>query len=253
MNAWLGLLLIVGNCITACGNASSAHGTNGIGRGGSAGSEMTTAGTSGATGSETATVGSGGATGANGSGGSAVGLTAVPTNHRPQSMACPEERAPGLANVAGTCTQDSECSDGTNGRCISPNVVGPMGQSGCSYDYCLVDSDCAANAPCLCREAPTSSDPNYCLTESNCRIDSDCGPGGFCSPSLFYVDVTVHSVPVSGSGMAGFGYFCHTPRDLCVNDSDCDTTDCLPEQGCGWMACGYSSRGRWDCFEIGPH
>jgi hypothetical protein len=30
-----------------------------------------------------------------------------------------------------------------------------------------------------------STMPNYCVSGSDCRVDADCGPGGFCSPSQF--------------------------------------------------------------------
>jgi hypothetical protein len=150
---------------------------------------------------------SGGDATATASGGSSGSASLLPINHRPEEVACPRERGPGHASVVRDCTQDSECTDGMNGRCISPNVLGPLGGSFCSYDTCFADADCPVNEPCECRESPTSSTPNFCVTGSNCRIDSDCGPGGFCSPSLFYVDSTVSGSPVSGQGFARSGYF----------------------------------------------
>ena len=195
----------------------------------------------------------GGEAGSTAAGGSTAATSLVPTSHRPEGVACPQERGPGHASVVRDCTEDAECTDGMNGRCISPNVLGPLGGSGCSYDTCMSDADCSGREPCQCRASATSSDPNYCLTGSNCRIDSDCGPGGFCSPSLFYVGSAINSIPVSGEGIARFGYFCHTSEDLCQNASDCDASNCRPEEGCGQMACGYASVDRWDCFEVGTH
>jgi hypothetical protein len=189
--------------------------------------------------------GSGGSSGSSGSGGE---KSTVPTDHRVEGVACPEERGPGHAPVVRDCTQDSECTEGLNGRCISPNVLGPLGGSYCTYDNCFSDADCSMNEPCRCRRSAEDSAPNYCVTGSNCRVDSDCGPGGFCSPSLLDIDSSI-----SGEGSPEFGYFCHTSQDRCLNHSDCDTSACeLPS--CGSMACGYSlATGHWDCFEVGTH
>jgi hypothetical protein len=176
----------------------------------------------------------------------------APADHRPEDVVCPEERGPGSADIVMDCTLDSECTDGMNGRCISPNVVGPSGGSRCSYDACFSDADCPAGEPCKCRESAASNAPNYCVTGGNCRTDSDCGAGGFCSPSLFHIDSSVDGQPTSGSGFASFGYFCHTPRDVCVNDSDCDPSACeLPS--CASIACGYTTEDRWDCFRVFTH
>lgn len=227
---WLVPFLLFAGSSGGCGDYSSTDNVAAIGPGGSSGGDAATTA----------------------SGGSSAGLSPVPTDHRSEAVACSQERAPGSASVVGDCTEDSECTDGMNGRCISPNVVGPLGRSGCSYDTCFGDSDCRAK-PCRCRQSATSSAPNYCLTDSNCQLDSDCGPGGFCSPSLLNVDSSIAGTASSGSGLAAFGYFCHTPQDLCLNDSDCDQYRCLPEEGCGWMACGFTSENRWDCFRVGTH
>jgi hypothetical protein len=162
-------------------------------------------------------------------------------------MACPEERGPGHAPVVRDCTEDSECTEGLNGRCISPNVLGPLGGSGCSYDTCFSDSDCSENVPCQCRRSAEDSFPNYCVTGSNCRLDSDCGPGGFCSPSLLDIDSSIYG------GAAEFGYFCHTPEDECRNHSDCAEAPCeLPS--CGSTACGFNGESnRWVCVMVGTH
>jgi hypothetical protein len=69
---------------------------------------------------------------------------------------------------------------------------------------------------------------NTCVP-SNCRVDSDCGPGSLCSPTL-----------ASGCGGIG-GYYCHTPSDECMTDCDCTTSD--PS-----LYCAYdTTRGRWSC------
>jgi hypothetical protein len=55
---------------------------------------------------------------------------------------------------------------------------------------------------------------------ANCRLDSDCGAGGYCSPSR-------------GTCGTFQGFYCHTPADSCVDP----TVDCA---GCGQNACTYS-------------
>ncbi len=240
--AWLIPLLLLAGSIGGCrGEVTDASG------GASGGNVLTDASSSTA---GVAGIGFGGSSGGDAgitaSGGSNAGRSTVPTDHRPQEVACPLERGPGHVDVVGDCTRDSDCTDGTNGRCISPNVLGPSGGSRCSYDGCFSDSDCPANQPCRCRPSAADNARNYCPAGSNCRIDSDCGPGGFCSPSLLGL-----GSPVGGGS---FGYFCHTPQDLCLNDSDCDASGCLIEQGCASMACGYSAESSlWDCFEVFTH
>jgi hypothetical protein len=88
---------------------------------------------------------------------------------------------------------------------------------------------------------------------SNCQVDSDCGPGGFCSPSRFDINSSVDAIGVLGGGMILSGYFCHTSEDYCVNDSDCDTIECVSEQGCQSVDCAYSTEERWDCFKVAHH
>jgi hypothetical protein len=256
IKAWLVGLLGLVSSIAGCSNgAVSASGGSG-GSGGSGAGDTAIAGSSGKLEGQAGTTGlagSGAAGAANASAGSTHVLSSVPTNHRPEDAECPRERGPGRASVVRDCTQDSDCTQGTNGRCISPNVVGPLGGSSCTYDTCFSGSDCPTNEPCRCRESAASNIPNVCVTGSNCRIDSDCGPGGFCSPSLFYLDSSISGSPTSGSGYATFGYFCHTPMDLCRNDSDCDQSTCDGKSDCSLVACGYSSVNRWDCFGVGTH
>jgi len=78
----------------------------------------------------------------------------------------------------------------------------------CSYDTCFTDADCEAGAVCRCRENPDGDEANYCTHASNCRVDADCGPNGYCSPSQAH------------EWCATF-YACHTPSDECTNDADC--------------------------------
>jgi len=167
----------------------------------------------------------------------------APKNHRATSS-CPRQRGPGsfisaddAGAVGGTggsigCSSDMDCTAGTNGRCFKWSA-GPGPQPpACSYDGCFGDSDCS-NALCVCRESIASSDANRCESPSggNCRLDSDCGPSGFCSPSLF---------GCLGSDTCGYGYYCHTPQDACVDDQDCASGR--------ERACGYDLlEKRWEC------
>jgi hypothetical protein len=149
-----------------------------------------------------------------------------PILHRPTATSCPQERGPGTSNF-GTCNcpqcpciQDGDCVGGTNGRCTS----GPFACSmGCSYDACFSDADCAGNMPCACRSSDSNSMLNFCANQSNCHIDADCGLDGACSPSLLNL--------VQNNGYAtcndwATGYFCHTPNDRCIDDSDCYQGTC---------------------------
>ena len=58
-------------------------------------------------------------------------------------------------------------------------------------------------------QIPLSGSSNVCYP-AGCRVDADCGPGGYCSPS-----------PTLGCCGGPSGFHCHTPQDSCLNDSDC--------------------------------
>lgn len=170
----------------------------------------------------------------------------VPLNHRPKPADCPSQRGPGppgqpyyvqgVAPIppvdAGGCSSDSDCKSGVNGRCF-PNEWG--GSSGCSYDECFTDSECPAGATCLCRSSSTDNTANACVPPGNCTVDSDCGPGGYCSPSW---ETCNRPTP----------YYCHTKRDTCITDSDCyvvDASECYIAQA---PPCEYDPQAqRWQC------
>jgi len=77
---------------------------------------------------------------------------------------------------------------------------------------------------------------------SNCTVDSDCGPGRRCSPSQLNsicfcpisalcddsTECRIGSTPVPCvcGDACGHGYFCHTERDTCNDDSDCTQSTC---------------------------
>ncbi len=187
----------------------------------------------------------------------------VPANHRLSGSMCPQGRSAGVSEIPASClqspsslsiipdcTQDSDCTAGINGRCLHGG--GPACLYGCSYDDCSSDSDCSGNAPCACRASISDNGANTCATESNCRVDADCGPGGFCSPSLVNnaclcssesfcapgqggcsetgPDGTTTQVQCLCSGSCGHGYFCHTPKDSCLDDGDCARGTCSFDQ-----------------------
>ncbi len=196
----------------------------------------------------------------------------IPKNHRPSAAACPALRAAliptacgcpdggsnalvrpdGSVCLCGSCGQDSDCNAGTNGRC---SELGPTTFLGCSYDGCFQDSDCEGGVPCTCRGSAASIAANVCQTGSNCAVDSDCGPGGSCSPSLVNnlcsclstalcpdsgTECTVNGspVPCECGDSCAHGYFCHTPCDTCVDDSDCGDHN----------TCNYDTVDhRWEC------
>jgi len=122
---------------------------------------------------------------------------------------------------------DSQCTTGTNGRCIE-STGGALFCS-CTYDTCSVDTDCMSGQLCVCHgSAFTNGAGNTCMT-GNCRVDSDCGTNGYCSPS--------HGT-VGCGGISG--YYCHTKSDTCVNDADCT--------GQGLDVCAWSTTDdRWEC------
>lgn len=107
------------------------------------------------------------------------------------------------------CSSDAQCADaGPGGRCVEGN--GGIAYCYCTYDACADDSACPVDQTCACHGSPyAGGQGNHCVP-GNCRVDSDCGIGGWCSPTY----------STMGCGALG-GYYCHTPLDQCVNDSDC--------------------------------
>jgi hypothetical protein len=158
--------------------------------------------------------------------GAVTGDARVPLNHRATGARCPSQRGPGVG--AGGCS-DSECDGGINGRCIYVGL-----SLGCTYDECFTDSDCppGPGGPCICRLSP--SEPNSCAS-GNCVVDSSCGSGNYCSLSF--------------TACAFVTYFCHTPSDTCIDDTDCADFDAgdqsAPPTG---GICAYDSHvAHWVC------
>jgi hypothetical protein len=193
----------------------------------------------------------------------------APRNHRAAGALCPAARGPaklpdGCNPDAGMspagladCLRDTDCTAGSNGRCTSPPIFAICGL--CSYDDCAADADCPGGAPCQCRASETDGAPNRCQTASNCTVDADCGPGGFCSPSVVddfcfcpstalcapsdkcYAGTT--EVRCACGDSCGHGYFCHTKADTCLDDEDCGTSG----------SCNFDKlAGRWQCALCWP-
>jgi hypothetical protein len=132
----------------------------------------------------------------------------------------------GFCSTPDTCPA---CANGLQRRCITGG--GTLSHNFCGCDECNSDQDCSPTTVCNCggTRGQQGSFGNQCIP-ANCRVDSDCGPGGFCSPSWFsYFGYMVID-----------GYYCHTPRDQCLNDADCPT-------GCSY----YLPGGFWKCFVPG--
>jgi hypothetical protein len=189
------LIPALGLLLAACGSGSS---------GGTGGSAST--GTTGSGGS-TSTAGSTSAT----STGSA--MAKVPQNHRAMASPCTAARTPANAgNAQGSCQMDADCTKGMNGRCVAF-----LGQaSHCSYDDCAVDKDCGSASVCDCRNL-ANFDANTCF-HGTCVVDADCA-GSYCSPSA----VGIGPDCSTGIALGSFGFFCHTPADECVDDTDCSS------------------------------
>ncbi|HEX7670240.1 MAG TPA: hypothetical protein VF395_11680, partial [Polyangiaceae bacterium] len=195
---------------SAGGNGGASGGVSSGGAGASSGGGGASAG---------GKIGSGGAGGGRGGGGGGQGgsggkVTAEPTKHRPVAIGCGARPAPPPAGAGGaangpqpplqTCTVNSDCTQGPNGRCVSGRV-GPH----CSYDACFADADCGKGSVCLCGTPDGAS--NACLGQG-CQVDADC-PNSWCSPT--FSSCGLYSGVVS--------YACHTAQDECVNDTDCGT------------------------------
>jgi hypothetical protein len=159
----------------------------------------------------------------------------APVDHRAAGVACPQQRGPGMlpascdydSGPAPGCLHDSDCTQGNNGRCSHPDLTPAICVTACSYDECFSDTDCPAKTPCACRQSATDSTANTCVGGSQCRIDSDCGPGGYCSPSAGF-----------GAFQCGIAYFCHTAADTCLNDTDCGAAKCQYDRVAGHWHCG---------------
>lgn len=223
-DAWALSALVVALAISC--NGATPQNNDGAASGGGAGGSGGTSGS-----------GGGGMTACNSGLGGAAGATYAPApwrepaQHRAAAVACRTDRQAGACTNTTTpaCTADSQCGDGgVNGRCTA--VKSYPYTCVCSYDACASDSECG-EGPCDCRA--TDDVGNRCL-QGNCKVDSDCGVGGYCSPT---------SSIQCGPSFGVVGYYCHTRCDQCMDDADC--------------AAGSSCRfdptgGRWTCKSNTP-
>lgn len=102
-------------------------------------------------------------------------------------------------------------------------------------DQCTTDDQCPPGAACGCATdfSGNAIHVNVCMN-TGCRVDSDCGPGGVCSPSF-----TGHCSSLTG-------YYCHSAADDCTGHSDC----CVDPAR---QACQYSPElGHWTCQAVIP-
>ena len=235
------------NLADLVGGSTGGLGTGGIGAGG------IIAGTGGNPDGGMGTGGNmgGGGSGGNGSGGNGSGK--VPLQHRSTSASCPSQRGPGpscVGTMCSSCSFDSQCTDGVNGRCFPWEGLVSLG--GCSYDECFTDSNCRARTPCLCRSSSTDNSANVCDVGGNCAVDSDCGPGGYCSPSMETCFSAAPEVEVQDNYAGPNPYYCHTASDLCINDSDCAPLDAgTVTNPMTYTPCAYNvQNSRWECTQF---
>ena len=151
-----------------------------------------------------------------------------PAQHREHAVACSSApRPPGWNSDAapghsGQCERDVDCTAGRNGRCSHPGHA----QSMCTYDVCMSDADCNGRQVCEC-----SGGGNACIA-ANCRTDADCNDLG-CSPTR---------AEMCGNMGGIVGYYCHTKKDECVEDSDCkDSGMCVYSPAGGKWTCNHDT------------
>ena len=162
----------------------------------------------------------------------------APSESRPVAQECSHERGPGDRvpdpDSPDGCKADADCKDGINGRCNVHFGGHGMQFNSCDYDRCFADADCKNDGVCVC-----GSKANSCMEPGNCRVDADCGPGGFCTPSW--------GADAEGACFGYSAYFCRTPRDTCVKDDDCQSQD----RDKGWgSTCSFDpTAGHWRCLQ----
>ncbi len=158
----------------------------------------------------------------------------APAASRPVAVECSRERPPGKPSAEPNdnpeCKVDADCKAGINGRCNEHYGGHGFQFSGCDYDRCFSDAECGGGV-CTC-----SPHGNYCNPPGNCLVDSDCGRGGFCTP-------TNGEDPEGACGTVQ-AYFCRTPKDECVTDEDC------AKAGAPRKTCTYGRTiGHWLCID----
>lgn len=136
---------------------------------------------------------------------------AVPDKHRAAHEACDprDTPAPGTMKyepmpptpLGPACKTKADCKAKPNGRCAKGN---------CTWDGCYEDKDCKdGKTVCTCEQ---DGEKGYYCKSGDCAIDADCPESGFCSPSWS---------STCGAFLGVVGWYCHTKRDECTNDSEC--------------------------------
>lgn len=210
----LTLLASLGLLPIACGGATSGH-TSGIGgSNGSGGFEGSTAGSSPGKPGQT----SDGVACTNPTADPVSGLVACDEgySHRPVAKTC-GQNVTGLGESASEqrklppleeyvpCGDDPRiCGQYRFGYCEAV-----LGSPACLVG-CADDSDCKDGMICLC---PSTGGYGVCEPGA-CQIDANCELGFRCA---------------SYSAGCGSGYACQTPKDVCVSQADCKTSEgCVP-------------------------
>jgi len=161
-------------------------------------------------------------------GGTAEGLSPrEPENHRPEAESCGEGEPP-VDPPETSCTTAADCTASPDAIC---NEYGA-----CLYPECYEDEHCDGTV-CQCA---IDGQPSRCARAGDCRVDADCGSDGYCSPAENN----------RGCGYDLHGYFCHTPYDECIDDSDC-------LEDYGWFCTYFEAAERWagshaSCAESRP-
>lgn len=174
-----------------------------------------------------------------------------PDGGRAVASACGDAGRPaGQRQDAGGCQADLECDAGSDGRCNFARFADGGTANVCTYDACYVDATCSGTGACGCGVG--SKAQNLCLSNSNCRIDSDCGSGERCvysDPIILRArldDAVNQGNEVGGTNYNGqaLGYFCTTPQDACFATT-------RPDGGIA-SACTYNiDKKTWE-WSLGP-
>jgi len=150
----------------------------------------------------------------------------------------------------------------------SPQRTSPVRDAG---KRSTVDASSGSDATPGAAPLPTRVPRNHLADDAgvsggpggNCQFDSDCGPDGYCSPSIVNKVCACWALApecdAQGSGtciangvrvpcecdVCGHGSFCHTKNDTCIDNADCGITiEAQARNG----TCNYNKfEARWSC------
>jgi len=152
--------------------------------------------------------------------------------HRHTAVECVHPLVGEACKAPKTCP--APCDDFGDGVCNTKYVD----FCGCQYP-CLTDSDCPADAACLCNGAlPAEGGGTYDYVPSSECVPAACHTDADCAPFLCAV-----SPGICGYGDV-HGLFCHTPEDECVGDQDCF------DKQLGNLCMFEAAEKRWTCTEM---